>query len=289
MPMQSKVSFLVLLLLSCAACTANDDDLADLLEDAVSQSMQCNSLLHAYELIEAKDCFEDMYQNADHALVKATARQGSAYSYQRLGESMKAIEFMQEAIRLAHPYDEAALLMARLLAGYSSLLLVHEQYELAERYLHNAKEYYETYVEVIGSDHPQTGFLVYDVLASLYLHVDQPSEVRNFAKRAIDKADAMPGVDPNTTYLTLAKSERADSNVNAALRYSSKICESGGDHPAIAEGCVLLAALLKDEGQLSEALDALSKAREKALVARWDVSDLELEIQRLSDDIGSVW
>jgi tetratricopeptide (TPR) repeat protein len=275
--------------IGCASCYADDDDLADLLEDAVLQSMRCTSLLHEYELTEAKDCFERMYQNADHALVKATARQGSAYSYQRLVESMKAIEFMQEAIRLAHPYDEAALLMARLLAGYSSLLLVHEQYELAERYLHNAKEYYETYVEVIGSDHPQTGFLVYDVLASLYLHVERTSEVREFSQRAIDEASAIPGVEPNTTYLTLAKSERADSNVHAALRYSSKVCESDGDHPAIAEGCVLLATLLKDKGRLSEALDAMSKAREKTSVARWDVSDLELEIQRLSDDIGSGW
>lgn len=281
-----KILVFVGLSLIASSCYSSDQELAAILDDAIERSSDCEELFHQYSLSDSVDCFNAIYESSEHELVKSVARQGSSSSYQRMGEHQKALDDMQEAIRLAHPYNEAVLYMARLLAGYSRLLLFHDQRELADRYLENSRDYYETYIQVMGSDHPKTGFLVYQVSASLYLEAGDFSEARAYAIKALDKAALISEIVPSTTHLLLAKLEAAVHRPDEARVAAWNACRSDGDEPAVVEGCILAARLSKEEGKESCASRALSRALEKSESAKWEDADLAMAIESLTREIG---
>lgn len=282
-----KILVFVGLSLIVSSCYASDQELAAILDDAIEQSSDCEELFHQYSLSDSVDCFNAIYESSEHDLVKSVARQGSSLTYQRMGEHQKALDDMQEAIRLAHPYNEAVLYMARLLAGYSRLLLFHDQRDLADRYFENSRDYYEAYIRVMGSDHPKTGFLVYQVSASLHLEAGDFSEARAYAIKALDKAALIPGTVPSTTHLLQAKLEAAVQRPEEARVAAWKACRSDGDEPPVVEGCILAARLSKEEGKDSCASRALSRALEKSESAKWEDADLAMAIESLTREIGN--
>jgi tetratricopeptide (TPR) repeat protein len=282
-----KMLVFVGLSLIASSCYASDQELAAILDGAIGGNSDCEELFHQYSLSDSVDCFNASYESSEHDLVKSVARHGSSLAYQRMGEHQKALDDMQEAIRLAHSYKEAVLYMARLLAGYSRLLLFHDQRDLADRYLKNSRDYYETYIKVMGSDHPETGFLAYQVSASLYLEAGDFSEARAYARKALNKAALMPEVVPSTTHLLLAKLEAAVQRPDEARVAAWRACRSDGNEPAVVEGCILAARGAKEEGNENCASRALSRALEKSESAKWEDADLAMEIESLIREIGN--
>jgi len=271
----------ILFLIFIAAHVRGEGDVVEILEAATQDAAICESHLHEYRLTQSMSCFDRIYSDDQHDLVNAMALQGKAYSYHKMGDRKNAIQFMQQAIHLAQPYDEAALFMARLLAGYSEMLIVEEQFGLAERYLGKAKDFYETYVEILDEENPKTGFLIYEVLGTLYLKTGDLKAARKSVELSVNNAKSIQGMRPFTALLVLAKIELAEGNYDESISLLKQVCDSTGSDPVVVEGCILMARLLIQRNQIDAASRALTTAKLVLDKALWTSDELYDQVEKL--------
>ncbi|XP_064616611.1 tetratricopeptide repeat protein 19, mitochondrial-like isoform X2 [Liolophura sinensis] len=207
-----------------------------------------------------KGCLQIGLEQTDNAIVELSIKLASIYAMQnkmaeaRLGFQHAIQTQEKKMMETENPDENTKALLGLALESFSRFLMVHKEYDAAEKYLTKS---YDLAKEVLGEEHPQTLVILND-LATIDIIKKKYSKAEAAVKKAIAVGERVKSPDVASFYCNLgAVHLRQDLHLEAkavCTKARSMAVKAGDDAAKVhAERCLRKVKEVEEKQQKQKA------------------------------------